>query len=132
MSIVLDTVPLTRRPVDFLREYSGFWLAGGMLSNEMREQLGIEFAEKRQELQEAGVEIVAPLSGLPERSRESLGRWRGVLREAVEAFRSLGNQTTPEFLDRSLAFNFLHLMNNLLLCCQRPHPATLSNQDTVL
>lgn len=94
---------------DFLERYSNFWLSGNP-------DIGIyksAFTEKAYLMLEDGAEIIAP-AFLQETIASSLiSQWRDTLRQAKEQYKKDCPVYTSILAD-TLAFYFIHLMNNRL------------------
>lgn len=109
MNIALDTIRPDTNVDGFLEEYTRYWLGGDTPG---AADWWERFTEKRQQLHQEGVPILAPLDSFPDSVVEQLKSWQAALGEAVETYER--RKLLTKSLRESLLFNFMHLMNNRL------------------
>ena len=91
----------------FWSEYSYFWLGGHTsTAEEWRKRFEIRYSQ----LQDQNIPIISPMTELPVEARKPLEQWLKQLRITTKAYNEL--ESTSQVTSASLAFQFIHLMNN--------------------
>jgi len=108
MDVVRDVFVPVEEAQRFWRNYSVYWLGGETTA---AEDWRTRFFEKGTQLSERQIPVVWP-ADLPARATSLTEQWRRHLRRAARAFARLEDlgAATPD----TLAFHFIHLMNNRL------------------
>ena len=108
MDVVRDEFVPAEDAQRFWRNYSVYWLGGETMA---AEDWRTRFFEKGTQLNERQIPVVWP-ADLPARATSLTEQWRQHLRRAARAFARLEDlgAATPD----TLAFHFIHLMNNRL------------------
>lgn len=99
----------TSEHANFWDGYSLYWLGGASpAASDWRRR----FAQKAEELRDAGFAVLAAEESLPDAAQAVITRWRAGLREASRAYAALGDGSN----DRPdvLSLNFSHLTMNRL------------------
>jgi thiopeptide-type bacteriocin biosynthesis protein len=95
--------------IEFLERYATFWLSGNPDIGTYKSA----FAEKAYAILDEGVEIIPALTPQDIELQSLIARWRKTLRNAHERYKKDCPVYTPVLAD-TLAFYFIHLMNNRL------------------